>query len=58
MASKISSRSRGGVPVKSNSKETSTKLEENLNVFKSDKFDADAFVNLKCNSMNEKVRIF
>ncbi|KAK1414197.1 hypothetical protein QVD17_29938 [Tagetes erecta] len=54
MASKISSRSRGGVSVKSNSKETGTKLDENLNVFKSDKFDADTFVNSKCNSMNEK----
>ncbi|KAK1416961.1 hypothetical protein QVD17_26081 [Tagetes erecta] len=54
MASKISSRSRGGAPVKSNSKETGSKLEENLNVFKSDKFDAEAFVNSKCNSMNEK----
>ncbi|KAI3803290.1 hypothetical protein L1987_31440 [Smallanthus sonchifolius] len=54
MASKTSSRSRGAVPVKSNSKETGSKLEENLNIFKSDKFDADAFVNSKCNSLNEK----
>ncbi|KAI3814871.1 hypothetical protein L1987_14518 [Smallanthus sonchifolius] len=54
MASKISSRSTGGAPVKSNSKETGTKLEENLNIFKSEKFDADAFVNSKCNSLNEK----
>ncbi|KAJ0488438.1 putative cullin repeat-like-containing domain superfamily, exocyst component Exo84 [Helianthus annuus] len=54
MASKISSRSRGGTPAKSNSKETGPKLEENLNIFKSDKFDADAFVNSKCNSLNEK----
>ncbi|KAD6794820.1 hypothetical protein E3N88_05716 [Mikania micrantha] len=56
MASKTSSRSRGVAPVKSISKETGSKLEENLNIFKSDKFDADAFVNSKCNSMNEKVR--
>ncbi|KAL8235237.1 hypothetical protein R6Q59_021337 [Mikania micrantha] len=54
MASKTSSRSRGVAPVKSISKETGSKLEENLNIFKSDKFDADAFVNSKCNSMNEK----
>ncbi|KAJ9537564.1 hypothetical protein OSB04_030297 [Centaurea solstitialis] len=54
MASKLSSRSRGGAPVKPNSKETGPKLEENLNIFKSDKFDADGFVNSKCNSLNEK----
>lgn len=54
MASKMSSRSRGGAPVKANSKETGPKLEENLNIFKSDKFDADSFVNSKCNSLNEK----
>ncbi|XP_076883978.1 exocyst complex component EXO84B-like [Bidens hawaiensis] len=54
MASKVSSRSRSGGPVKSSSKETGPKLEENLNIFKSDKFDADAFVNSKCNSLNEK----
>ncbi|KAK9060552.1 hypothetical protein SSX86_021256 [Deinandra increscens subsp. villosa] len=54
MASKVSSRSRGVAPVRSSSKETGPKLEENLNIFKSDKFDADAFVNSKCNSLNEK----
>ncbi|KAI7756703.1 hypothetical protein M8C21_021728 [Ambrosia artemisiifolia] len=54
MASKISSRSRGNTPNKSNVKETGPKLEENLIIFKSDKFDADAFVNSKCNSLNEK----
>ncbi|KAL4589329.1 hypothetical protein LXL04_002235 [Taraxacum kok-saghyz] len=54
MASKMSSRSRGGASVKANSRETGPKLEENLNIFKSDKFDADAFVNSKCNSLNEK----
>ncbi|CAH1425385.1 unnamed protein product [Lactuca virosa] len=54
MSSKLSSRSRGGAPVKANSKETGPKLEENLNIFKSDKFDADGFVNSKCNSLNEK----
>lgn len=57
MSSKLSSRSRGGAPVKANSKETGPKLEENLNIFKSDKFDADGFVNSKCNSLNEKVSI-
>ncbi|CAI9114555.1 OLC1v1015302C3 [Oldenlandia corymbosa var. corymbosa] len=30
------------------------KLEENLNVFKSDNFDADSYVHSKCNSLNEK----
>ena len=37
-------------------KENGTKLEEGLNVFKSDKFDADAFVQSKC-SLNEKVGV-
>lgn len=57
MASAKSSRSRGltGTPAKGNNpKDTGTKLEENLNVFKSDKFDADGFVQSKCNSLNEK----
>ncbi|KAL0341766.1 UNVERIFIED_CONTAM: Exocyst complex component EXO84B [Sesamum calycinum] len=31
------------------------KFEENLNVFKSDNFDADAFVQSKCHSLNESV---
>ncbi|KAL4555775.1 hypothetical protein LXL04_038403 [Taraxacum kok-saghyz] len=55
MASKMSSRSRGGASVKANSRETGPKLEENLNIFNSDIFDAVAFVNSKCNSLNEKV---
>ncbi|XP_071741993.1 exocyst complex component EXO84B-like [Rutidosis leptorrhynchoides] len=54
MSAKISSRSRGGAPVKSSSKETGPKLEENLNIFKSDKFDADSFVHSKCTTLNEK----
>ncbi|XAR49807.1 hypothetical protein NMG60_11003954 [Bertholletia excelsa] len=56
MASAKSSRSRGltGTPAKSNPKDTADKLEENLNVFKSDKFDADGYVQSKCNSLNEK----
>lgn len=48
MASVKSSRSRG-TPVKENG----TKLEEGLIVFKSDKFDADAYVQSKC-SLNDK----
>lgn len=35
-------------------KDLAPKLEENLNVFKSDHFDADAFVQSKCHSFNEK----
>ncbi|XP_076888254.1 exocyst complex component EXO84B-like isoform X2 [Bidens hawaiensis] len=55
MTSKTSSRSRGGsLYSNNNNKDTGPKLEENLNIFKSDKFDADAFVNSKCNSLNEK----
>ncbi|KAD1306629.1 hypothetical protein E3N88_43034 [Mikania micrantha] len=42
MASNMSSRSRGCVPLTRNSKEIGTKLDENLNIFKSDRFDADA----------------
>ncbi|WRX26555.1 Vps51/Vps67 - like 4 [Theobroma cacao] len=34
-------------------KENGTKIEEGLNVFKSDKFDADGFVQSKC-SLNDK----
>ncbi|KAK2969960.1 hypothetical protein RJ640_008300 [Escallonia rubra] len=58
MASTKSSRSRShtGGPAKasSNGKESGTKLEENLNVFRSDKFDADGFVQSQCHSLNEK----
>ena len=54
MASAKSSRSR--TPAKGNNpKDTGPKLEENINVFKSDNFDADGFVQSKCNSLNEKV---
>jgi hypothetical protein len=49
-SAKTSSRSRG-TPVKENG----TKLEEGLNVFKSDRFNADSYVQSKC-SLNEKVR--
>ncbi|KAD2394046.1 hypothetical protein E3N88_41023 [Mikania micrantha] len=42
MASNMSSRSRGCVPLTRNSTEIGTKLDENLNIFKSDRFDADA----------------
>ncbi|KAJ6720024.1 EXOCYST COMPLEX COMPONENT EXO84A [Salix viminalis] len=47
-SAKTSSRSRG-TPVKENG----TKLEDGLNVFKSDRFDADSYVQSKC-SLNEK----
>lgn len=51
MASAKSSRSRG-----TPAKENGTKLiEENLNVFKTDNFDADTYVQSKCHSLNEKV---
>lgn len=50
MASAKSSRSRG-----TPAKENGTKLiEENLNVFKTDNFDADTYVQSKCHSLNEK----
>ncbi|KAJ7952028.1 Exocyst complex component EXO84B [Quillaja saponaria] len=48
MATGKTARSRG-TPVKENG----IKLEESLNVFKSDKFDADSYVQSKC-SLNEK----
>lgn len=38
-------------------KENGVRVEEGLSLFKSDKFDADAYVQSKC-SINEKVRIF
>ncbi|KAF5739238.1 exocyst complex component EXO84B [Tripterygium wilfordii] len=49
MATAKTTRSRG-TPVKENGV---VKIEEGLNVFKSDKFDADSFVQSKC-SLNEK----
>lgn len=49
MASAKTARSRG-TPVKENG----TKLEEGLTVFKSDKFDAQSYVQSRC-SLNEKV---
>lgn len=56
MASVKSSRSRAHAvtPSKGINKDSGIKLEENLNVFKSDNFDADAFVQSKCHSLNEK----
>ncbi|KAL0354396.1 UNVERIFIED_CONTAM: Exocyst complex component EXO84B [Sesamum radiatum] len=57
MASAKSSRSRpahSGPSAKANLKDAGAKFEENLNVFKSDNFDADAFVQSKCHSLNEK----
>ncbi|XP_028106052.1 exocyst complex component EXO84B-like, partial [Camellia sinensis] len=58
MASAKSSRSRilNNTAAKSNNpKDSGNKLQENLNVFKSDNFDADGFVQSKCNSLNEKL---
>lgn len=52
-SAKSSSRTRAAHP-SSQSKATANKLEENLNVFKSDHFDADGYVQTKCNSLNEK----
>ncbi|CAA0829550.1 Exocyst complex component EXO84B [Striga hermonthica] len=57
MASAKSSRSRAalsGASAKGNAKDGGAKFEENLNVFKSDNYDADAFVQTKCHSLNEK----
>ncbi|KAF7135683.1 hypothetical protein RHSIM_Rhsim08G0247800 [Rhododendron simsii] len=56
MATVKSTRSRGltGTPAKVNPMDSGAKLEDNLNVFKSDKFDADGYVQSKCNSLNEK----
>ncbi|GER28342.1 exocyst complex component 84B [Striga asiatica] len=58
MASAKSSRSRAaaltGVSAKVSAKDAGAKFEENLNVFKSDSFDADAFVQSKCHSLSEK----
>ncbi|KAH6773304.1 exocyst complex component 84B [Perilla frutescens var. hirtella] len=57
MASAKSSRSRAvhsGASVKGNAKDAGAKYEENLKVFKSDNFDADAFVQSKCHSLSEK----
>ncbi|KAE9468065.1 hypothetical protein C3L33_00047, partial [Rhododendron williamsianum] len=56
MATAKSTRSRGltGTPAKVNPKDSGAKLEDNLNVFKSDNFDADGYVQSKCNSLNEK----
>ncbi|KAH8497601.1 hypothetical protein H0E87_020042 [Populus deltoides] len=47
-SAKTSSRSRG-----TSVKENGTKLEDGLNVFKSDRFDADSYIQSKC-SLNEK----
>lgn len=38
-------------------KENGVRVEEGLSLFKSDKFDADAYVQSKC-SINEKVIVF
>lgn len=51
MASAKTARSRGAQV-----KENGVKVEEGLNVFKSDKFDAQSYVQSRC-SLNEKVRL-
>ena len=50
MAAAKTARSRG-TPVK----ETGAKFEEGISFFRSDKFDADSYVQTRC-SLNEKVR--
>ncbi|XP_027124545.1 exocyst complex component EXO84B isoform X1 [Coffea arabica] len=54
-SAKSSSRSRQP-PAKTTAhpKDSANKLEDNLNLFKSDNFDADSYVHSKCNSFNEK----
>ncbi|EPS72316.1 hypothetical protein M569_02440 [Genlisea aurea] len=58
MASAKSSRSRslqsGAASAKGIPKDAVTRFEENLHVFRSDNFDADAYVQSKCHSLNEK----
>ncbi|KAL4193679.1 hypothetical protein AMTRI_Chr06g177940 [Amborella trichopoda] len=49
-----SSRSSRGVSNSSNDQDTGGALEEKLKVFKTDHFDADNFVQSKCQTMNEK----
>lgn len=51
MATAKMARPRGSTTAKENG----VKLEEGLSAFRSDKFDADAFVQSRC-SLNEKVR--
>lgn len=51
---KTSSRSRGTTAV---AKENGGKLEEGLNPFKSDRFDAESYVQSNC-SLNDKVPSF
>lgn len=50
MATAKTARARGSAAAKENG----VKLEEGLSFFKSDKFDADAFVQSRC-SLNDKV---
>ena len=52
MSSAKTARQRGSSATAS--KENGAKVEEGLSVFKSDKFDADSFVQSRC-SLNEKV---
>ncbi|XP_043695534.1 exocyst complex component EXO84B-like [Telopea speciosissima] len=58
MASVKTSRSRGsmasGKAVNGGALENGPQLEEKLNLFMTDSFDADAFVQSKCHSLNEK----
>lgn len=61
MAAAKSSRSRpgaagGGAARGVNAHELSAQLEEKLTIFKTDRFDPDAYVQSKCQTMNEMVR--
>lgn len=51
---KSSSRSRTAPHSGPPSKDAANKLQENLEVFKSEKFNADSYFQTKCNSLNEK----
>jgi hypothetical protein len=57
MSSAKMARQRGSAASAAAAKENGVKVEEGLSVFKSDKFDADGFVQARC-SLNEKVLFF
>lgn len=59
MSSAKSSRSRASAqsaPLKGGGANGQDEIAEKLKAFKTDKFDPDAFLQSKCQSMNEKVR--
>ncbi|KAL5823539.1 hypothetical protein ACOSQ3_021510 [Xanthoceras sorbifolium] len=53
MSTAKTARSRAAPAMKENGPATAAKIEEGLNLFKSDKFDADVYVKSKC-TLNEK----